>query len=371
MNFRIRGLLCGLVSFAFILSSASFAEMRDIVIPNYDAWVNSPHADIEGEPFTHWDEEDDKMVEEHCAACHSTTGHLDFLGADGSTPHKVDAKAPGREGVQCTACHNRVASHLEEITFPSGQTVERFEADARCMDCHQGRESGASVTKMIVAAGVDDDTVSKDVKFLNVHYAAAAATRFGTEAGGGYEYEGMDYSGLHYHDDFATQCNDCHNPHSLKISVKFCTECHEDVKSKDDWAMIRDEETEGDFDANGVETGIKTEVENMHIALLKAMQDYASQVLGSSINYDGHHYPYFFADPNGNGVVDDGEAVRANMFKQWTPRLAKAAYNYQFVAKDKGAWVHNGQYVLQLLNDSIQDLGKKVAVPATMRPEPF
>jgi hypothetical protein len=358
------------VLLASALSTLSFAEMRDIKIPFYDAWVNSPHGDITSEAFLHWEEEDDKMVSESCAACHSTTGHLDFLGVDGSAMGKVDAKAPGKEGVQCTACHNKVAGNLVEVTFPSGMVVEREEADARCMDCHQGRASGKAVNDMIAKAGVGDDTVHKDIKFLNVHYSAAAATRFGTEAGGGYEYDGLDYMGLHYHDDYATQCNDCHNPHTTEVKIAVCTECHENVKSADDFAFIRDEDNKFDFDGDGNNSeGIKTEVEGLHAILYKAMQDYAKTVLNTSIYYDSHSYPYFFADPNNDGKLEESEAVRANAFASWTPRLAQAAYNYQFVAKDHGSWAHNGKYVLQLLNDSIQDLGEKVKVPATVRAE--
>lgn len=363
-------LLTCLLSFGLFAGFAQ-AEMRDITIPFYDSWVSSPHADITSEAFAHWEEEEDKMVSERCAACHSTTGHLDYLGADGSTPYKVDAKAPGLEGVQCTACHNRAVGNMTEVTFPSGMVVERVEADARCMDCHQGRASGKAVNDMITKAGVGDDTVHEEIKFLNVHYSAAAATRFGTEAGGGYEYEGMDYNGLHYHDDFATQCNDCHSAHRTTVKTDFCIECHEDTGAENQWAFIRAEETVGDFDGNGEESGIKTEIENMHAILYKAMQDYSAQVVNSPILYDSHSYPYFFIDTNGNGKSDEGEAVRANAFASWTPRLAQAAYNYQFVAKDHGAWVHNGQYVLQLLHDSIADLGTKVSVPAVERPEVY
>lgn len=359
------------VSCCLLIASIASAEMRDIVIPFYDSWVSSPHADITSEAFVHWEEEDDKMVPESCAACHSTTGHLDYLGADGSEPYSVDAKAPGLEGVQCTACHNSAVSEMTEVVFPSGKVVERFESDARCMDCHQGRASGNAVDEMITAAGVGDDTIHQDLKFLNVHYSAAAATRFGTEAGGGYEYEGMDYNGLHYHDDFATQCNDCHSPHRTTVKVDICVECHEDTGAENQWAFIRADETIGDFDANGEEEGIKTEIENLHGILYQAILDYSAEVLDKPVIYDSHSYPYFFNDTNGNGDVDQGEAIYPNAYKSWSPRLAQAAYNYQFVAKDHGGWAHNGQYILQLLHDSVQDLGEKVSVPDVERPEVY
>jgi hypothetical protein len=39
-------------------------------------------------------------------------------------------------------------------------------------------------------------------------------------------------------------------------------------------------------------------------------------------------------DTNANGVVDPEEAVRENAFTGWTPRLLRAAYNYQWASKD-------------------------------------
>lgn len=355
------------LSFAALLASGlATAEERKIEIPFYDAWLSSPHADFTSEPFAHWN--DDGAVDQRCAACHSTTGHLDFIGADGSAVGSVEKTAPIEEGVACVACHNKVTGQMTEVTFPSGMVVAREEADARCMDCHQGRESGASINAMIAKAGVGDDTVDAALKFLNVHYAAAAASRFGSEAGGGYEYAGEDYLGFYFHDDYATQCNDCHNPHTTKVEPLFCAECHEEVTSIDDFAFIRS--STGDFDADGDSNeGIKQEIEGLHAILYAAMQTYSEKIVNAPLAYDGHAYPYFFADTNGNGQVDEYEAVRANGYQQWTPRLARAAYNYQFAAKDPGGYTHNPQYMLQLLNDSVQNLGEKVPVPATVRPD--
>ncbi len=70
-----------------------------------------------------------------------------------------------------------------------------------------------------------------------------------------------------------------------------------------------------------------------------------------------HAYPYYFADANGNGVVDEGEGSYAT----WTPRLLKAAYNYQYFQKDPGAFAHNGVYMIQVLYDAINDVGGDVS----------
>ncbi|NIN99735.1 MAG: polyheme membrane-associated cytochrome C, partial [Anaerolineae bacterium] len=66
--------------------------------------------------------------------------------------------------------------------------------ESRCMQCHQGRHSTFSVNASIEEAGVtDEDKVSEDLGFSNIHYYAAAATKYGTVAKGGYEYEGKSY----------------------------------------------------------------------------------------------------------------------------------------------------------------------------------
>ena len=72
----------------------------------------------------------------------------------------------------------------------------------------------------------------------------------------------------------------------------------------------------------------------------------------------------FGTAPLGNlyRAISDAEAVRDNQFKAWTPRLLKAAYNYQAVMKDPAGYVHNPTYLLQLLHDSLESLSTSVDV---------
>ena len=62
---------------------------------------------------------------------------------------------------------------------------------------------------------------------------------------------------------------------------------------------------------------------------------------------------------NGNRArgPDPDEADYGNRYTTWTPRLLKAAYNYQYATKDPGNFAHNGQYILQVLYDSLVDMG--------------
>ena len=92
---------------------------------------------------------------------------------------------------------------------------------------------------------------------------------------------------------------------------------------------------------------------------------YAKEAGGGPIVYSDAAYPYYFNDLNDNGVADADEAIFPNAYQSWTPRLLKAAYNYQFVGKDTGSFAHNPHYVIQLLIDSISDLAAVAEIDTT------
>ncbi len=86
------------------------------------------------------------------------------------------------------------------------------------------------------------------------------------------------------------------------------------------------------------------------------MANSAARAWGTPILYDSHAYPYWFADTDGNGRVNDEEGG----FASWTPNLLRAAYNFQDSQKDPGGFAHNSTYVLQILYDSIEAVGGDV-----------
>ncbi|HIP96211.1 MAG TPA: response regulator [Anaerolineae bacterium] len=309
--------------------------------------------------FRHWDE--DGEVPGSCSKCHSATG-LPFFLKEG-----VTASQPLANGFQCTTCHDSLPEFtrraVEKVEFPSGAVIDSGDSDTNlCMTCHQGRESTVSVNALI--EGLAPDTVSDKVRFLNVHYFAAGATRFGTEAKGAYEYDGKTYNGLFAHVKPYSNCTQCHDTHGLTVRVEACGTCHTGVKSEEDLKTIRMSPTDYDGDGDTTE-GIAGEIATFQEALYTAIQEYATNVVGTGIVYNAHRYPYFFTDTNGNGVADPDEANYGNKYKTWTPRLLKAAYNYQYAAKDPGAFAHNGEYIIQVLYDSLDDLGTVVTVNTT------
>ena len=342
------------------LTGESNAQTSVLEVPYLKEWMSSEHARFMEEPFIHWNEEGE--VPASCARCHTTTGFQDYIGADGSPAGSIENAHLTGQVVSCVACHNSATRELASVTFPSGLTIDNLGSESRCMTCHQGRESTVSVNaKIAKIEGLLEDTVSSMLSFSNIHYRAAAATRYGTQAKGGYEYDGKTYVGYYLHDKDATVCVACHTLHTFRTDVENCDLCHRAVESKADFRDVR--RSKIDFNGNGdVEEGIYREIADLHQQLNAAIQAYGAQVADKPIAYDAHSYPYFFADTNNDGKTDESEAIYPNRYKNWTPRLLKAAYNYQFVAKDPGAYAHNPAYVIQLMYDGIESLSQKVDV---------
>ena len=339
----------------------------EAAIPFYSKWASSPHADLSSEAFNHWN--DEGSVPENCAKCHSTPGFRDFVGADGSAAGVVDQPAPVGTGVACIACHNDATVDLAAVTFPSGVEVKDLGGEAICMTCHQGRASSDTVTAAVT--GLDDDAVSDKLRFINVHYFAAGATLMGSVTRGAYQYPDKPYVGQNIHFEPYSTCIACHDMHETKVRVDDCAACHQGVTDEASLRNIRSGRDKNDYDGDGdVTEGIAGEVDGLHGLLYSAIQTYAASVAGTPIVYDAHSYPYFFVDSNANGMVDAGEAEFSNQFKAWTPRLVRATYNYQFVAKDPGGYSHNAAYVMQVMYDSIEDLASNadVAMGAAQRP---
>jgi len=317
-----------------------------------EKWLGSPHADAKSPSFTHWN--DDGAIPQACATCHSGQGFREFFGLDGSTLGEIVHPVPTGGVVDCATCHDG-ADQIGSVTFPSGLMVTPEGSTATCLACHQGRQSGVGLTAAL--SGRDDDVVDPELGFINPHYGVAAAMQFGTDVKGGYEYPGRDYKGQFAHAPPFSGCIDCHDPHDLKVAVATCVDCHK----TDDPRAIRTSPV--DFDGDGdVTSGIHAEVAALNDQLLDMIGHYAADVAGTPIVY-ADHYPYFF-------VAEDGVAT-SETFSAWTPALLRAAYNFQFVLKDKGAYVHNPHYAIQLLQDSITDLADRAGIEVELGARPL
>ncbi len=336
-------------------------EEPPLAIPALADWENSPHADRTAEAFRHWDEDDPMVIPSFCAKCHSDGGFQDFLGTDGSDFGTVDADHAVDTVISCTTCHNSVTRAMDSVVMPSGVELADLGSEAVCMQCHQGRQSGVSIAAAV--EGMEDDVVNEELGFLNVHYYPAAAVKYGTEALGGFQYDGKTYDAFFTHVEGFESCTDCHSPHSTEIKASTCVNCHSAEDPKD----IRTLASAVDYDGDGdVDEGMYYEIEGVKALLYAAIQAYATEVAGVGVVYDSHSYPYFFIDGDGDGEVTEGEGIYPNKYATWTPRLLKAAHNYQLASKDGGAYAHNGKYIIQLLYDSIDDLNGALGTPVSL-----
>jgi hypothetical protein len=314
--------------------------------------------------FRDWDSAGE--VPGRCARCHSATGLPQYL------KEGVTISNPLSNGLSCSTCHDDLTKFTRrqvkdgKVQFPSGLVVS-FGPDNEanlCIECHQGRESTTSVNKAV--AGLHPDTISDKLGFLNIHFFAAGASLFGTEAKGAYEYTGQKYNGRNMHQSGFDTCLGCHDTHGLNVQVEKCGACHTTVKTVDDLKTIRMSTV--DYNGNGdVKEGIAAEVATLQEKLYAAIQAFAKDKVKTPIVYSQADYPYFFTDTNGNGKADPDELKPDNGYKTWTPRLLEAAYNYQYSVKDPGVFAHNSKYILQILYDSIKDIGG--SVQGLTRPE--
>lgn len=224
----------------------------------------------------------------------------------------------------------------------SGAELVRLGNNTDCMECHQGRSSNNHVAEAI--SGMDADTVNRELSFVNIRNNAAGPTLYGSDAMGGYEYTGRDYHGRYDHAPGFRDCVECHDPHSLRVRIQQCSACHPTVRSTAHLRTIRMHKTDFDGDGN-IEEGIRGEIETMQERLLAAIKAYAALIKDlDRIQYESRN-PYFFN-------ADTGDS-----YTTWTPRLLKATYNYQYVLKGRGGYAHHPLYTLQLLYDSLEDLG--------------
>lgn len=335
----------------FALPESGPFRPADIEVKNSEAianWFRSAHADAAAEAFRHWDE--DEEIRPVCATCHAGEGFRAFHGLDGSEPGVVEGPVPTGGVVDCGTCHHPGLANITEVEFPSGLMHPVQGVEASCMTCHQGRTAGVDVEA--ATADMAIDSPNPELRFLNPHYATAAATWLGGYGGSGFHYEGREYSGRFFHALPVSSCNSCHEPHTLEVEFEPCLTCHQ-ADRPEDIRLARQS-----YDGSGnTAVGIRVDIASNAALLHDMIKAYASEVAGVPMVYIGTRYPYFFTDANGDGVADEAEG-RPIAYNAWTPRSLRTAYNWKLVTADPGNYAHNPHYALELLYDSIEDLSE-------------
>lgn len=330
-------------------------------LPFFERWLGSPHADPTSPAFSYWNDLEPSLIPKGCAKCHSRTGFEDFLGVDGTPAGQVDRPHPVGTVIDCVACHNDAFTNKTTVTMPSGIELHAAADETRCAECHQGRQSAMGIDAMIQNAGASLDTVSDALDFGRTHNNPGVALKYGTAAKGGYEYAGKAYDSEFTHVPGYRTCTECHDAFSMAVRVEECQTCHTEVKTAADLVKIRMAGSAVDYNGNGnVDEGIFAEIASLQAMLYQNIQTYAREVSGHPLVHTPDTYPYFFNDLNQNGKLEASEAAYDNRFRDWTPRLLRAAYNYEASLRDPGAYAHNPKYVIQLLYDATASLNQAV-----------
>ncbi len=332
-----------------------------------EQWAASGHGDLAADPWTHYDWK--SASRQACQRCHTPIGFINivadqehYVAANNDFSHLSGQQ---NDNLTCNGCHTdssfkrrTIGAYDGYVKFPSGDKVKLDDDSNLCMMCHQGRASKVDIDTKI-SSGPPPYT-----SFSNIHYLAAAATFFGSETRGGYEYSGKSYVSRSTFPDHGGKFDTCVKCHLRKESaespdhhfvpeVADCSSsgCHVGIVSLED---IRPPSAlDYDGDSNTTE-GIKGEIESMRADLYVAIKAYASGTVHFAIVYDEATNPYWFRDTNGNGVKDSGESTGYNKFDA---KLLKAAYNYHMSLKEPHTFIHNYKYMVELLYDSLEDLG--------------
>ncbi len=282
-------------------------------------WQNSIHASGNNVDYTNRGEGDD------CTECHDHQGFVDLV-TTGSTDGPYDQVS----SIHCFTCHaphTRGDLTLREsnaYTLADGSTFDHGSGNL-CANCHHARQSVNDIT--------DDQEVHR---YWGPHHGPQADL---VNASNGYEFDGYEYGNTgHGAVDEGNSCIGCHmgNPqthigykiggHSFNMSaydesadsivtlVGVCNECHPSADN---------------FDYEGIQTNVETLLDDLEALL------YTAGIVDEDGHPNGLPYP-----PVGPLTIDDAD-------------VAGALFNFLMVEEDRSHGVHNPEYIVDLLESSI------------------
>ena len=292
-------------------------------------------------------------------------------------------------GVDCWACHNdfdlfvqpgdavresgRRTRTLEDIEFPSGDFASLDDNGNMCMACHQGRSSTPDVDE----ARLDPNNIEQtplnypSYDFVNIHYYAAAASLFGDDVQGAYQYFNQTYNGRNnfpgiHTAEWAEPGRLRGVPHGRQPRAR-CpaapeqTEKHTFMPAIEDCTFCHSDNGGGFQDLSGAPSRNFRDVEQLKSDLLEAIEDYADVGGGlpnaSRVFYEGHAYPYWFHCDSDATCDNKVGANYGNKYVDFDFKMLTAAYNYVMADKEPGGYIHNAAYVEQALYDSTLLMG--------------
>lgn len=338
------------------------------------SWARSGHGRTGAPP---WNEYDFKSRTGECNRCHTTTGFIKYITTGDSTAWG-SASDKTKEMLGCNACHIdysyvlRSANQVTALYSGGAATYPNIGTSNLCLNCHVGRESGASVVAMKNYTGVT---------FINSHYLTAGGIVFGEI---GYEYTGRGYSDPAFYRHRYIGTNDSRGNSAVEITKGPCVGCHLANKTQSG-----EKHTFKPYIVTGVSLSPTCTTSGCHGAttdrtLLEVTWQPRYQAALASLSYflannpyRKLHFsssnPYFFIDSDNDGVLSTTEVVRSNAQWKWysvggpeddrsvsARNNMGAAFNYNLLIHDKGGVAHNRYYTRRLIYDAIDWLDDNI-----------
>lgn len=340
-----------------------------------------------------------------CVRCHTATGHLNYQNTGSIAPFGT-SKTDGKEVLACNVCHidysyarrqvGAVTAYYNKSTVSKMRirisvTYPNIGESNLCLNCHVGRETGTIIkelgdanltaNKMITPSGAYNFS---NASFENSHYLTAGATVFKTS--------GFEFYSSHYYNNPSFYAHDKIGVSNFKNTGTSgpCITCHMKPGNHTFLPVVKDNNGNVTALANSATcnnalchngsmsvTEIEHQKEQYNAAMvaLKAMLQEKLFIYFSTAN------PYFFTKPYVTNYVETGSCLNQPV-KNWLsgasttdptynsstkkctstitggtvgtgPYNMGAAFNYNLLYHDFGAFAHNRYYVKRLIYDSI------------------
>ena len=304
--------------------------------PYLSDWLTSPHAFDVGAGSI--------ASRNTCGGCHEgaaaayrLSGDVSVFYGSGAIAERPDTSVVPLQPVNCITCHDphsdanpgqlRTVADVPLVEANGESPIVTLGGVGKlCMHCHHARRG-------------PEDQVANGSGHPGPHANPQADMMSGKSA-----YHAVADPGFVWADpshlNVQNSCKTCHlntvefvsneepaiTGHSFLPTVAACANCHGEISDFDDIKAL------DDFDGDGVVEGVQSEVEGLLHRLEEAL-------LADGLDTTGEGF---------EGAIGD---TSISTFKQ-----REAGYNLLFVEEDKSMGIHNPDYCVQLLQQSIQHL---------------
>lgn len=288
-----------------------------------------------------------------CQSCHTNEGFIQRAKSGKVDPKKFVAN-PSEIG--CFTCHaphdngNFSLRAAAKVTLANGVVFDKEKGNL-CASCHRARRTPKDEVR---ARNIPSDS-------WGAHHGPQADMLAGTNA---YEFPGRKYSSSVHGALPGANCVACHmtlpsGRYSLAPSIgghsfRIAGEVHEQHK----------------LNSAGCTTsgchGAMAQVKGTHYFDRKAMEDYDGDGKVETVQEEVQGLLEKFVNDKGTGSLQtmkepmyDAKRKFINTKTQYPLEAVAALYNYKFVLEDRSNGVHNMNYAVQVLMDSLKALDPK------------